>query len=183
MGLAAGQRPEGLLGHFNGAVEILALLIFDVPLDHLVGDGTGGRGKVAPCPEMPSPEFLAQLRKHLEELIGTLALELLHGIGNVQRHGIRDEQMDMIWGYFAADDVHLQFRGNPADELPHGLSCLSYEHPPTVLREPDKMHFHVRLRVPDLTIQLDHAVILRPPTFDLKDRLKAWVSYLPPLGQ
>jgi hypothetical protein len=45
------------------------------------------------------------------------------------------------------------------------------------------MDFHVRLRVSDFSVQLDHAVILRLPAFDLKDRLKAWVSDLPRVGQ
>ena len=164
-------------------MEVLSVLILDVRLNELIGDGAGGRGKVASCPEVPSPEFLAEFWEHLEELVGTFALQFLHSIGEMKGNGIGEEEMDMIRGYFAADDMDFELRGDPADEFPHGLSGLSCEHPPTVLREPDEMDFHVRLRVPDLTIHLDHVIILTLPTFDLKDRLKAWVSDLPPVGQ
>ena len=43
------------------------------------------------------------------------------------------------------------------------------------------MHFHVGPGVSGFTVELDHAAILTLPTFDLKDRLKAWVFPIPRL--
>jgi hypothetical protein len=69
-------------------MEILSLLILDVFLDHLVCDGTGGNGKVAPRPEVSAVELLFEFREHLEELEGGFALELLHGIRDMEGYGV-----------------------------------------------------------------------------------------------
>src|SRR5438309_6364352 len=47
--------------------DLLAVLLFDVLADHLVGDCPGADRQVSSRPEMPSPELLLQMRKLLQQ--------------------------------------------------------------------------------------------------------------------
>ena len=124
-------------------MELLALLFFNVPLDHFICDRTGGRGKVASCPEVLPPERLSDRWEHLEELVGTLSLEFLHDVTHGEVRWIRGEEMDVVGGYFAADDMHLELRTDPPDEFPHCFTHLPYKHTLAVLGNPDKVYLEI----------------------------------------
>ena len=65
-------------------VMIVLAMVFNVFLDHLIGNIPGRPDEVSDRPEMFAPIALLQFRKLLLYVSGRLALQILHQFGNTQ---------------------------------------------------------------------------------------------------
>jgi hypothetical protein len=163
-------------------VDVLTFLVLDIGLDHLVGDVAGGNSTVSSRPEVTSPVLLLEMGKLLVQEVRTLSFEGLHHVADGEMGRVRDEQMDMIWGDFPRDDANLQLGTDPSDQGSDGFTDLARQYSATVLWDPDQMHFQIGSCMAVGFVEF-HAVMLQPPTFDLKGRLKAGVFTIPPRRQ
>lgn len=118
-------------------MKILPFLVLDVLLNHLVGNGARGRSKVAPSPEVSSPESFANTWEELEQFVRALALDLLHDVADGEMGWIGGEEMNMVRGHFAADDMDIQFGANPSNEIPHRFSDRTHQNLFAIFGNPD----------------------------------------------
>ena len=91
-------------------LRVLAFLLTDVLVDHLVGDGTGGHSKIAPRPEVAAPVLFLEMGEFLKQLPSTRSLKPLHDLADVLVRSIADEYAHMIGRNLARDDLQLPKR-------------------------------------------------------------------------
>lgn len=122
---------------FDPEVRVLVMaLVLDVLLDNFVRDVAAADTEVAPRPDVPPPELLAQVRELLHQLERTLPLERLHEPtdGHSRRHA--HEQVHMIFRDMPLDDRHLVLTADFADQLSHAETDLARHGWLAVLRDP-----------------------------------------------
>ena len=127
--------------------QFLTFLIVDVLLDHLVRDVAAGDGEIASCPEVASPEGLADGGEEGEELVGAFPFEALHEVGNGEVRRVGGEEVDMIDRHFPRDDLDVLLLADLTDEIPDFFPHLPVEHLLTVLGDPDEVDLEVVLAV------------------------------------
>ena len=88
-------------------LDRFTFLLVDVLVDHLIGDRAGGDRKVAACPEVPTPELALEVRELLEEKARAGALEPLHDLADVLVRAVAEEQVHVVRGDFARDDLEI----------------------------------------------------------------------------
>ena len=140
-------------------MEVLALLVFDVLLNHLVRDVAAADGAVPSGPEVSSPELFPDVWQFFVEEVHTLALEFLRYVTDREIGWIGEEQVNMIRGNLSADDAHLQFGTDPPEQGSDHLTNLAHQDSSTVFWNPDQMHLQICFCVAVRTVEL-HAVIL-----------------------
>ena len=128
-------------------LDRLALLLVDVLVDHLVGDRPGGDRKVAACPEVPTPELALEVRELLKEKARAGALEPLHDLADVLVSAIAEEQVHVVRGDFARDDLEIVLGRNLPQQVTGPDGDRSRQHPLTVLWDPDEVNLEVVTRV------------------------------------
>src|ERR1044071_202328 len=84
----------------------IVTLVLDVFFDNFIRDVATAHTKVAPRPQVPSPELLAQVRELLHQFVGALPFQHLHQTRNGHPRRHRDEQMDMILRDVSFHDRH-----------------------------------------------------------------------------
>src|SRR6266851_4966303 len=85
----------------------LGTLKLDVLRNNLVGHIAACCHKEAACPQVPTPELLAQAPKVSHQPIGALALDGLHHSARRQMRRHRKQQMNVIRSYVAFEDVDV----------------------------------------------------------------------------
>ena len=140
-------------------MEVLALLVFDVLLNHLVRDVAAADGSVPSGPEVSSPKLLPDVWQFFVEEVRTLPLEFLRHVTDREVGWVGEEQMDMVRGNLSADDAHLQFGTDPPEQGSDYLTDLAHQDSSAVFWDPHQMHFQICFRVAMGTVEL-HAVIL-----------------------
>ena len=92
--------------------DLLAVLLFDVLADHLVGDCPGADRQVSSRPEMPSPELLFQVRKLLQQYARADPFQPLHHLTHVLIRSVGQEQVNVIARHLPGHDLQLVFCGD-----------------------------------------------------------------------
>ena len=128
-------------------LDRLALLLVDVLVDHVVGDGAGGHGEVAARPEVPAPELTLEVRELLQQEPRTRSLEPLHDLADVLVSAVAEEQVHVVRGDFARDDLEIVLGRNLPQQVTGPDGDRSRQHPLTVLWDPDEVNLEVVTRV------------------------------------
>ena len=123
----------------------LALLLFDVSLDNLIGNIAGAYRQISASPDMPTPKLAPQMCKLREQYSGAYPLQPLHDLTHILRRTIGDEHMDVVFGNLPRDNLKLMLHCNLAQDIPHPDSHLARQHSLPVFGDPNHMNFQVCL--------------------------------------
>ena len=137
-------------------------LRFNVLLDNLVCHITRARGKVAPCPEVSSPELSTQFTELFQHPSAAAALDSLHQLAHRQFGWHRDQQVNMVRCYVPTQDGQIQ----RSTSLPHQFAqpngYLAAQYGFAILGDPHDVILEVIDRMRCLSIA--HSAIVPSPS-------------------
>ena len=128
-------------------LDRLAFLLVDVLVDHLIGDRARGDRKVAARPEVPTPELALEVRELLKEKARAGALEPLHDLADVLVRAVAEEQVHVIRGDLARDDLEIVLGRDLPQKVTSPDRDRARQHPLAVLGDPDEVNLEIVTRV------------------------------------
>ncbi len=166
-------RLEG--GSSLGAVDYkstvvmqrLTFLLGNVRLNHLIGQITRTDCQVAPRPEMTPPEHPPQMRKLLQKYSRADPFQPLHNPANVYVRSVPHKNVNVVARYLPRQDRDFMLHRYLPNQVAHTQRHLTRQHLPAVLRNPNKMHFQIALRVRAQLVSF-HATTLHDPILRLQ---------------
>ena len=119
----------------------LPLWVFDMLLNHFIGDITRADGKILSCPNMSASGLLFQMWKFGQQNARAYSFQPLHDLADVLRRVIGYKHMDMLAGYLTRNDLDFLLQSNLSQKVPGSNRNWSRQHPFPVLGNPDQRDF------------------------------------------
>ena len=142
------------------AETVVFMSMFDIILDHLIGDVPGGSDEVPDGPKVATPVPFVKFREFLLDFTGSLALDILYESGNREIRRDRDIDVDMVRRHLATDDFHLIFSAYLPYQITGADADVAHQDRIAVLRDPDDMVGAVKRGVAGFAIVLHIPAIL-----------------------
>jgi hypothetical protein len=122
-------------------------LVLDIRRNDLVGHITAAAAEVPPCPNVPSRELLAKVRKLRQELIGSLALETLHQAADGHLRRNRHKEVDVVLGHVTLEDADILITANLPQQVSNPKRNFPRQHLAPVLGHPYHVEVDLKNRV------------------------------------
>ncbi len=122
--------------------------------DHLVGHIPATAAEVSPCPQMPTPKLLLQMRKFSHQLVRTLPLQPLDQPTDCHLRRYRHEQMQMVLRHMSLQDRYFVLPADLTDYVSYSRRHFPRQRCPTVFGRPYQMQMYLEYRVCSASILL-----------------------------
>ena len=123
------------------------ILTLDILLDDVIGDITATTAEVSSRPKMPPPVTFTQMRVLVQQFERSLAFKFLDQTTDRDLGRDRHEQMDVILGHVAFDDIHIFPLANFSDHIPNSEGNRPFQNLFPVLRDPDQVQMDRKNRM------------------------------------
>lgn len=111
--------------------------------DGIVGHVAATAAKVASRPDVPSPKFLPQMRKFVQQLVGRLPLQALQKSADRNLRRYRHEQVNMVLRHMPLENRNIMMTTDLPDQIPNPCPNFARQHPTPILRNPDQMQMNL----------------------------------------
>jgi hypothetical protein len=145
----------------------LSLLLFNVGLNHLVGEIPRADRQIPPRPKVTTPILSPQVRKLLKQDPRTDAFQPRYNPTDIHMGPISHQHVNVIAGHLPPKDRDLMFHRDLPNQVAHTKRHLPRQHCLPVFRDPYQMYLQIVLRVRAQLVPF-HAITLHDPILRLQ---------------
>ena len=139
--------------YFEIIISIMTLVRYVLGY-HFVGHVAAAATKIPPCPQVPTPKLLLQMRKLAQQLVRTLTLQPLYQSTDRYLRWYRHKQMHMIFRHMTLHDRHFVLPTYLPYQIPHSRCHFSRQRWSPILRRPYYVQMYLENRVGAVSIFL-----------------------------